>query len=130
MKRFEDSEAWQKARELTALIYRLTNQGELRRDFAMRDQMRRAASSVMGNIAEGFERGGNSEFRQFLAIAKGSAGELRSHVHVPLDAGFITQQEFDQPYSACLEASRLIAGLMRYLERSDKRGPKYKTDDT
>ena len=79
-KRFEDIEAWQLAREFTAKIYRLSKVPPFSRDFALRDQMRRAAVSVMSNIAEGFERGGTKEFLHFLSIAKGSAGELEAQL--------------------------------------------------
>lgn len=78
LERFEDIEAWKKARELTRLIYQVTQIGEFRRDFGLRDQLRRASVSIMSNIAEGFERGGDKEFTQFLALAKASAGEVRS----------------------------------------------------
>jgi four helix bundle protein len=74
LQRFEDVEAWKKARVLTHSIYDATASGSLSRDYALRDQIRRASCSIMSNIAEGFERGGDKEFRQFLALAKGSAG--------------------------------------------------------
>ncbi len=75
---FEEIEAWQKAREITREIYLITSGGEIAKDFVLKDQLRRASLSIMSNIAEGFERGGNREFRQFLAMAKGSAGELKA----------------------------------------------------
>jgi four helix bundle protein len=78
IERFEDIEAWQQARELTRAIYAVSNEGRFSRDFGLRDQIRRAAVSVMSNIAEGFERHGDTEFRRFLAIAKGSAGEVKA----------------------------------------------------
>ncbi len=78
IERFEDIEAWKKARELTRNIYEITSKGDLARDFALKDLLRRAAISIMANIAEGFERGGNKEFKQFLAVAKGSVGEVKS----------------------------------------------------
>ena len=77
IERFEDIEAWKQARELTKFIYQLTSSGEFARDFNLRDQIRRAAVSIMSNIAEGFERGGDKEFCRFLRIAKGSAGEVK-----------------------------------------------------
>ncbi len=85
--KFEDLIAWQKARELTKIIYAVTKQGEFSRDFGLRDQIRRSAVSIMSNVAEGFERGGRSEFHQFLVIAKGSCAELRSQLYTALDAG-------------------------------------------
>src|SRR5579871_6483852 len=78
IRRFEDLIAWQKARTLTAAVYRVTAEGPFSRDFALRDQIRRAAISVMSNIAEGFERGKPTEFHNFLCIAKGSCAEIRS----------------------------------------------------
>jgi four helix bundle protein len=85
--KFEEIEAWCKARLLTKEIYAATSQGEFAHDFALRDQIRRASVSIMSNIAEGFERGGNKEFRQFLFMAKGSAGEVRSQLYIALDIG-------------------------------------------
>jgi len=87
MNRFEEIVAWQKARELTASIYSLVRSNSLAKDFALKDQMIRAAISIMANIAEGFERGKLTEFHQFLSIAKASCAELRSHLYVALDAG-------------------------------------------
>ena len=82
--RFEELGAWQKARELVDRVYRMTASGELARDFALRDQIRRAVLSIPSNIAEGFERGGRAEFLQFLSIAKGSAGEVRTQLYLAL----------------------------------------------
>lgn len=95
IERFEDIEAWQKAGEVTRAIYAASNRGDFARDFGLRDQIRRAAVSVMSNIAEGFERRGDVEFKPFLSIAKGSAGEVRSQLYVALDAGFPAPQEFE-----------------------------------
>ncbi len=94
IKRFEDIEAWQKARVLTREIYRTTAMGEFARDFGLKDQIRRAGVSSMSNIAEGFEREGNKEFVQFLSVSKGSTAEINSHLYVALDANFITQPQF------------------------------------
>jgi four helix bundle protein len=124
IKRFEEIEAWQKARQLTANIYRATAEGPIARDFGLRDQIRRAAVSSMSNIAEGFERDGNREFVQFLSMAKGSTGEVRSQLYVALDAGFLDQAHFDNLFGSTEETSRLIAGLMRYLRQSELRGRK------
>jgi four helix bundle protein len=126
IEKFEDIDAWKRARELTRLIYEVTRTGEFGRDFGLRDQIRRAAVSLMSNIAEGFERGRNKEFRHFLAIAKGSAGEVRSQLYVALDAGFITQPVFEQLSNLAIESGRLISGFMRYLEQCDYKGSRYK----
>jgi four helix bundle protein len=103
--------AWQKARALTAEIYRVTNQGSFARDFGLRDQICRAAVSVMSNIAEGFERNRATEFHQFLSIAKASCGEVRSQLYVALDAGYLNQDLFDAMRSQAEEVSRITGGL-------------------
>ena len=89
--RFEDLIAWQKARKLTKIIYGVSNSGKFKTDFGLRDQIRRAAVSVMSNIAEGFDRAGRAEFHQVLVIAKGSFAEVRSQVYVALDAQLISK---------------------------------------
>ena len=125
IRQFEDIDAWQRARELTKTIYGLTASGPFSRDFVLRDQIRRAAISVMANIAEGFERGGNKEFLQFLAIAKGSCGELRSHVCVAVDQGYCSAEHGGQAAEKAKEVARMVAGLMKHLRASPMRGPKY-----
>ncbi len=124
--RFEDIDAWQKARELTKAIYALSNEGQFARDFGLRDQIRRASVSIMSNIAEGFGRGGNKEFIQFLSTAKGSATEVQAQLYVVLDAGYINQEQFQKLYSETEATARMIAGLLRYLQNSDFKGAKYK----
>ncbi len=126
IEKFEDIEAWQKARVLCREIYSITRQGDFTRDYGLRDQIRRASVSVMSNIAEGFERGGNKEFLNFLFIAKGSAGEVRAQLYVALDVGFLSQPQFDQLTTLCIETSRLISGLIRYLANSSYKGSKFK----
>ena len=125
IERFEEIEAWKLGRELTRAIYRASRRGEFARDFALRDQIRRAAISINSNIAEGFERGGNREFLQALAIAKGSAGEVRSQLYTALDEEYVTQAEFDELCALCLRVSRLIAGFISFLAKSEVRGPKF-----
>jgi len=117
IERFEDLIAWQKARMLTKRIYKITKEGEFSRDFGLRDQIRRAAVSIMSNLAEGFERGGRSEFHQFLVIAKGSCAELKSQLYVALDAEYIDQNVFEEVRSLAAEASRLIGGLRAAVSR-------------
>jgi len=117
VQRFEDLIAWQKARELTRAIYEATRQGAFARDFGLGGQIQRAAVSIMSNIAEGFERGGRGELRRFLAIAKGSAGEVKAQLYVALDAGLIDQTQFDELYSLATETGNLIGGFMRYLTK-------------
>jgi four helix bundle protein len=117
IERFEDIDAWKKARELAKAIYVLSAEGTFSRDFGLRDQIRRAAVSVMSNIAEEFERGGDVEFCRFLAIAKGSAGEVKAQLYVALDAGLIDQAQFDELYRLATETGNLIGGFMRYLTK-------------
>lgn len=126
LERFEDIDACKKARELTRSIYQITMTGEFARDFGLRDQIRRAAVSVLSNIAEGFERDGNKEFLQSLSLAKGSCGEVRAQLYIALDQAYITDAQFRELTEKTLEVSRLIAGLMKYLSTSDMRGSKYK----
>jgi four helix bundle protein len=125
IERFEDIDAWKKARELTKVIYEVTAQGKLATDFSLRDQLRRAAVSIMANIAEGFEREGNKEFRQFLATAKGSAGEVKALLYVVLDGGLISTEQFHRIRALADDVSRLLAGFLRYLKTSDKKGSKF-----
>ena len=125
IERFEDIEAWKKARELTKIIYEVTAQVKLATDFSLRDHLRRASVSIMANIAEGFEREGNKEFRQFLATAKGSAGEVKALLYVALDAGLTSMEQFQRIRTLADETSRLLAGFLRYLKTSDKKGSKF-----
>src|ERR1051325_2118721 len=126
IERFEAILSRQKARELTRQVYTCTKVGALARDFGLKDQIQRASVSTMGNIAEGFERGGDKEFIQFLSHSKGSCGEVRSHLYVALDQQYITQAVFDQLYDHSTEVSRLISGFMTYLKQSDLRGKQYR----
>ncbi len=125
--RFEDIETWQRARELTREIYTSSNKGPFSKDFGLRDQVRRASVSIMSNIAEGFERGGTKEFVQFLSVAKGSSGELRSQLYVALDQGYLKEDVFDWLFTTALEISQMISGLINYLRKSKMKGTKYKT---
>ena len=126
--RFEDIESWKMARELVKLVYTSTNKGQFARDFGLKDQIRRAAVSIMSNIAEGFERNGNKEFIQFLSIAKGSCGELRAQLYVAVDQGYVTTEEFDAMSVQAVKTSRTISGFMKYLINNSVKGLKYKQD--
>lgn len=130
IERFEDIESWKKGRELRKAVYRHSKSGDFARDFSLRDQIRRAAQSVTSNIAEGFERGGNREFIQFLGNAKGSCGEVRDQLYTALDEGYVTESEFGKMYELSLETSRLISGFMKYLQQSPLRGAKFKNAAT
>jgi len=96
---------------LTAETYRISSLGAFQRDFGLRDQMRRAAVSIMSNIAEGHERYSRTEFRRFLSIARGSAAEVRSQLYVALDLGYIDAVTFARLAKDCNEISRLIGGM-------------------
>ena len=126
IKRFEDLEAWKRARAMSRKAHSVTRVGNFAKEFGLKDHIRRAAVSTMSNIAEGFERGGNQEFLQFLATAKGSCGEVRSQLYVALDERYVTQKQFDELYADAEAISRMIAGLMDHLQKSDFRGAKYK----
>jgi len=117
VERFEDLIAWQKARQLTAEIYRITARGEFAKDFGLRDQIRRAAVSVMSNIAEGFDRGSRGEFHQFLVVAKASCAEVPSQLYVAQDVGYINQETFDCVNSSTSELSRIIGGLRAAVQK-------------
>ena len=117
IERFEDFIAWQKARALTAEIYRITSQGNFAKDFGLRDQIRRAGVSIMSNIAEGFERGKASEFHQFLSIAKASCAELRSQLYIALDAEHLSRQTFDELMGKAIEVGQVLGGLRASVER-------------
>lgn len=123
---FSDIDAWQTARELTSLVYAVTRAGAFAKDFALRDQVRRASVSIMANIAEGFGRSGSGEFIQFLAVARGSACDVSSHIYVALDQAYVTQAEFTRLNELAERCINLIGGLMKYLQKSTMKGAKYK----
>ncbi len=118
IKNFEDLQAWQKARELTGYIYGLTRREPFARDFALRDQIQRAAGSVMHNIAEGFESGSDPEFVRFLKMARRSAGEVQSELYLAIDCGYITPDELKRGHGLATEAKKMINGLMTYLRQT------------
>jgi four helix bundle protein len=114
--RFEEIEAWKTARELTNLVYQFTAQDKFSRDFGLRDQIRRAAVSVMSNIAEGFESQTQAQFIRYLGIAKASAGEVRSQIYVALDQCYISKDQFDQAFDLSDKALRQLVRFVAYLE--------------
>ena len=113
IEKFEDILSWQKAKILTLNIYKKFHTS---RDFGFKDQIERASVSIMNNIAEGFERRGNKEFRQFLFISKGSCGEVRSMLNLALNLKYITNDKFELLNSACIEESKIISGLISSLK--------------
>jgi|SRR5437867_2025860 len=124
--RFEDIDGWRRARQLTQAIYHISSQGSFRRDFSLKDQIRRTGVSSMSNIAEGFEREGNKEFVHFLTQSKGSTAEIKSHLYVALDAHYITDVEFERVYQLADDTGRLLGGFIRYLESAPCRGRKFR----
>jgi four helix bundle protein len=123
--KFEDIEAWQLGRELKQMIYNCSRGGEFSRDFALKDQIRRAAISITANIAEGFEREGNREFIQFLSTSKGSCGELEDHLYTALDESYVTQREFAVLYEKAKDVARKTGAFMKYLKHTEIRGQKF-----
>ena len=119
VERFEDLITWQKARALTGEIYKFSRRGSFARDYRLAAQIQAASVSVMGNIAEGFDRGRRAEFHQFLSMAKGSCGEVRSHLYVALDVGYLKQEEFDAVSELAQEVSKIINGLRGSIEGWD-----------
>lgn len=116
---FEDLKVWQLARELVLAVYQLTSTQVFGKDHALRDQIRRAAVSSMANIAEGFERGSNREFMRFLYIARGSAGEVRSHLYVARDLDYITGVEFERMMSRVSGLSKGVYRFIQHLESAE-----------
>ena len=123
--RFEDLEIWQEARRLAKLIHLGAVETDLKNDFRFRDQIKASSGSVMDNIAEGFERNGNLEFRQFLSIAKGSAGETRSQLYRALDCNYINQERFDVLKIDSENLSGKINNFITYLNKKDFKGTKF-----
>ena len=120
IERFEDLIAWQKARELTREIYKVTQKGKFPRDFGLTGQIQRATVSSMSNIAEGFERYGQGEFHQFLSVAKASCAEVRSLLYVALDIGYLDQDQFQKLLKQAEELGRIIGALRSSVDRSRK----------
>jgi four helix bundle protein len=124
---FEDIAAWKKARELVKKVYSITKSEKFSKDFALVNQIRRAAISVLSNISEGFERGSNTEFLQFLYIAKASCGEVRCQLTVALDQGYINDNEFEEMRDLTRKVSGTIGNFINYLKTSKMKGSKFKS---
>jgi len=122
IKRFEDIISWQKARELNKFIGDIIDKEKFKRSYKLIDQIESSSGSIMDNIAEGFERGGNREFIQFLYISKGSCGEFRSQLYRALDRNYLTQIEFDRLYNLAKEIIVLLQKLIDYLRKSEMKG--------
>ena len=126
IRKFEDLEIWQEARRLSNEVICLVQRTGLKNDYGLRDQIKRSSGSVMDNIAEGFERDGNTEFRQFLSTAKASAGESRSQIYRLFDNGYIVEQEMLRLTSDYEALSRRIASFIAYLNKKNYKGIKFK----
>lgn len=126
VKSFEDLFVWQKSRELVKLIYNYTRKSAFSRDFGLIDQIRRAAVSVMSNIAEGFERGGKDEILYFLYIAKASCGEVRAQLYVAFDQDYITNGELKEGVELAKYVSALISKFINSIKVSKFKGLKFK----
>ena len=126
IKRFEDIEAWQKARVLAKEVFSISVDTALSKDYRLRDQINAAAGSVMDNIAEGFERGGKLEFINFLTFAKASCAEVRSQLYRLLDRAYLTQQKFDELYNLTEDIGNKLGAWINYLNLSEHKGTKFK----
>ncbi|MFN3850302.1 MAG: four helix bundle protein [Spirosomataceae bacterium] len=122
IERFEDLEIWQLARELANELYLEYSQGNFYKDFELKGQMNGSSGSIMDNIAEGFERGGNNEFINFLIIAKGSAGELRSQIYRAFDRTYYNQEKFEKYKNKVETISKKTSNLIITLRKSDMKG--------
>ena len=111
VERFEELLAWRRARELAALVFEAASELPFARDFGLKDQANRSAASVAANIAEGFERGSRAEFAQFLSIAKGSCGELRSHIYLAKDRGYLSDADFERLMHDAEDVGRIVGAL-------------------
>ena len=123
IRRFEDIEGWQAARELTQQVYAITRHGEFARDFGLRDQITRAAGSTMHNIAEGFDGGSNAEFIKFLRYSQRSCSEVQSQLYVALDQDYLNREEFDAIYAQAELTHAKVGGFIRYLLTSFAQAP-------
>jgi four helix bundle protein len=116
--RFEDIEAWKAARKLTNLVYELTRRSAFEADRDLRRQLRRAATSSMANVAEGFDAGSDVEFQRFLRMAQRSASEVQSHLYVAADERYIEPEEFKMIYGQAQQTRKVIGGFIKYLQGS------------
>ena len=125
-KQFEDLLVWKDARQLVNEIYTLTKKDYFSKDFGLADQIRRSAVSVMSDIAEGFERGSNTELIQFLYVAKGSCGELRTQLIVAFDQKYICKEEMEQTKELAKKVSGMLSNFITFLKHSELKGDKFK----
>jgi four helix bundle protein len=126
IKKFEDIEAWQLARQLATAVFKLTSAGKFSRDYKLKDQINSAAGSAMDNIAEGFGRGSRNEFINFLSIASGSFSEVKSQLYRALDREYISKEEFDEITGIADNGSNKTGNLIQYLNKTTFTGQKFK----
>jgi four helix bundle protein len=126
IKKFEDLEIWQEARKLSKEIIMISKSTALSTDYRLKDQIKDSSGSVMDNIAEGFERNGNMEFRQFLSVAKGSAGEARSQIYRVFDNEYIDEEQLNRLVLEYENLSGKINNFITYLNNNDFKGTKFK----
>ena len=129
IKRFEDLKSWQEARKFCQSIYQEILDNDSIKDYSLKNQINSASGSVMDNIAEGFGRDGNKEFRQFLTIAKGSCAETRSQLYRAHDRTYINNEVFDELTRQSISIEKMISGLIKYINSSDYKGSKFKEED-
>ncbi len=127
VKKFEDLEIWNRAREISRDVFKIREETDLKTDYRLYDQINGSTGSTMDNIAEGFERNGNKEFHQFLSIAKASCGESRSQLYRILDRKYIEKEEFDIYYNKLTSLSKQISSFMNYLQNNDYKGAKFRS---
>jgi four helix bundle protein len=124
--RFEDLEVWQLAREICNDIENIFNTTPLGKRYSLKDQMDRSSGSIMDNVAEGFGRGGNLEFRNFLSYSKGSCSELKSQLYRALDKDLITKDQFTALTDKCDKENAKLGSFISYLSRTEHKGIKFK----
>jgi len=128
IRNFEDLEIWKMARNICEEVYEIINTTPLKNDYKLKEQINGSSGSVMDNIAEGFERNGNNEFKQFLSIAKGSCGETRSQLYRILDRKYIDEKRFENLKEKTIELSNRIGSFISYLNKTDFKGHKFKNN--
>ncbi len=129
IKKFEDLEIWQMARKLCKEIFELTLREKFVKDYSLKAQVRASSGSIMDNIAEGFERGGNKEFKQFLSIAKGSSGETKSQLYRAYDRKYLNEDELKEYLEKIYNLAKKISNMMSYLRHTTYKGQKFKDDN-
>lgn len=129
IRRFEDLEIWQMARKLCKEIFELTFRDKFVKDYSLKDQIRSSSGSIMDNIAEGFERGGNKEFKQFLSVAKGSSGETKSQLYRAYDRNYLNESELKEYLEKIYNLAKKISNMMSYLNHTSNKGQKFKDDN-